>query len=280
MQKILLIGAKGMLGQYLAKTFAEDDLYLWDRDEIDITKPEVVKAKISELRPQVIINAAAYNDVDGTETQPAAAELVNGYGPGFLARAAEAVEAILVHYSSDYVFDGEKEEGYTESDQPNPISRYGASKYLGERAVRENCQKYYLIRLSRLFGSRGIGQGVKMSFVDKMLELAETRNQLEVVDEELSCPTYARDLAEYTRALLGSGEPWGVYHGANSGGCTWYQFAQEIFKLKDIEIDVIPVSGDKFLRPARRPRYSILLNTKFIPVRSWQEALEEYLVES
>ena len=279
MSKILIIGAKGMLGQYLAQTFRDETLVLRDKEEIDITNQDDVNSQIKDLKPDIIINAAAYNDVDRAEADEEIANLVNGQAVGFLAKAAKEIDAILVHYSSDYVFDGEKEEGYKESDQPNPISKYGASKYLGEQELQENCVKYYLIRLSRLFGKVGTGQGTKKSFVDKILEVAEGKNELEVVDQELSSPTYAADLAEYTKALLSHQEPFGIYHGANSGGCTWHGFAKEIFKIKGIEIDLIPVVGDKFPRPAKRPQYSVLLNTKFIQIRSWQEALKEYLTK-
>lgn len=277
MKKILIIGAKGMLGQYLAEAFKEEELILWDKENLDITDQEDVSEKIIKLKPDVIVNSAAFNDVDGAEKWEETAKKVNGYAVGFLAKAAKEIDAILIHYSSDYVFDGEKEEGYNETDQPNPVSAYGRSKFLGEEELQENCEKYYLIRLSRLFGKVGNGEGVKQSFVDKILQLAETKDELEVVDEEFSSPTYARDLAEYTKALLNDGQPFGIYHGANSGGCTWYAFAQEIFKIKNISKKLIPISGGKFLRPAKRPRYSVLLNTKFIPIRTWQEALGEYL---
>ncbi|MFA6533756.1 MAG: dTDP-4-dehydrorhamnose reductase [Patescibacteria group bacterium] len=277
MKKILIVGAKGMLGQYLAKVFRGEDLYLWDRAELDITNQAEVEKKIEELKPEIIINAAAYNDVDRAETDSETANLVNGYAVGYLAKAAKAAGAIMVHYSTGYVFDGEKVEGYTEGDQPNPISKYGQSKFLGEQELQENCERYYLIRLSRLFGDTGTGVGVKKSFVDKILELAETKEELEVVDEEISSSAYGADLAEFTKALLDDGQPFGIYHGSNSGACTWYGLAEEIFKIKGLKKKLIPVSADKFQRLARRPRYSVLLNTKFIPIRSWQESLKEYL---
>jgi dTDP-4-dehydrorhamnose reductase len=276
-KKILIIGAQGMLGQYLAQELTNDNLYLWDREGLDITQVEDVAAKIKDLKPEIIINTAAYNDVDGAEKNEEIANLVNGEGPGYLAAAAQATGAILVHYSSDYVFAGEKVEGYQEDDRPSPISKYGYSKYLGEQRVVNNCNEYYLIRLSRLFGKMGVGLEVKKSFVDKILELAQSKKELEIINEEVSSPTYAKDLAEFTKALLISGEPYGIYHGANSGGCTWYELAQEIFKIKGLDIKLIPVAGDKFPRAAKRPAHSILLNTKFISIRSWREALEDYL---
>ncbi|MFA5076361.1 MAG: dTDP-4-dehydrorhamnose reductase [Patescibacteria group bacterium] len=277
MKKVLIIGAAGMLGQYLAKIFTNEDLYLVDRDKLDIINPAAVLKLVRDLKPQVIINAAAYNAVDLAETDFVTAQQVNGYAVGSLAKAAKEVDAILIHYSTDYVFDGEKEEGYVETDLPNPISRYGQSKYLGEQELQENCDKYYLIRLSRLFGRVGDGVGVKESFVDKILKLTQNKSELEIIDEEVSSPTYAADLAEFTLALLVKGEPFGIYHGANSGSCTWFGLAQEVAKIRGIDIRLIPVSGAKLARTAKRPRYSILLNTKFIPMRSWHEALAEYL---
>jgi len=279
MAKILIIGAKGMLGQYLAREFFDDELILVDREEFDITSRDGVPLQIKNLKPDLIINAAAYNDVDGAEKNPEIVKLINGYSVGFLAKAAKEVGATFIHYSSDYVFDGEKEEGYREDDQPKPISVYGESKYLGEVELQENCEKYYLIRLSRLFGRVGAGEGVKKSFIDKMLELAETRDSLEVINEEVSCPTYAKDLAELTKYIWQDKKPYGIYHGVNSGSCTWYELAQEIFKIKGLGVNLQAVNGDKFSRAAKRPKYSFLLNTKLSPQRSWQEALKEYLNE-
>ena len=275
--KILIIGAKGMLGQDLAKVFSSHELVLWDKDEIDITFEDQVLNKIKEEKPDVIINSAAYNDVDGCEENFELANKVNGYAVGYLAKAAKEVNAVLVHYSTDYVFEGTKEKGYKEDDQPNPQSKYAESKYLGEQELAKNTDKFYLIRTSRLFGKPAMAMGAKKSFVDKMLELSKNRDTLEVVDEEYSNPTYTPDLAKQTKYIIENKVSFGIYHAIDEGACTWYTFVQEIFKIKNIDAELVPVSSDKFPRPAKRPAYSSLINTKLPKMRSWQEALEEYL---
>jgi len=183
----------------------------------------------------------------------------------------------LVHYSTAYVFDGEKSEGYKEDDQPDPQSVYAASKYLGEQELHKNTDKFYLLRLSRLFGKQGLSVSGKKSFVKLMLDLAKTKTELEVVDEELSSSNYAPDLAGQTRYILEHSLPFGIYHCSNEGFATWYQMAEEVFKIKAIDVKLIPVPASRFPRPAKRPKFAILLNTKLPPIRSWQEALKEFL---
>jgi dTDP-4-dehydrorhamnose reductase len=274
--KVVIIGAKGMLGQELVKVFADEDLLLLDKNELDITDAENVDRKIRLERPDLIVNSAAYNAVDDCETKFDLAKKINADGPMNLARAAKEVGARFVHYSTDYVFDGEKIGGYVESDAPAPISKYGESKSLGERVV-DICDKCYLIRTSRLYGAPALSEGAKKSFVDVMLTLAESRPELNIVAEELSCPTYAVDLAVATKNLIDSQKDFGVYHFVNEGACTWCEFAEEIFNIVGKNVILIPVKSDHFPRPAKRPKYSRLLNTKFAPLRSWREALKDYL---
>ncbi|MDO8581646.1 MAG: sugar nucleotide-binding protein [bacterium] len=304
-QRVLILGAKGMLGQALVRAFHDAEVFAWDREECDITDAAFVAKKIGELRPELVVNAAAYNDVDGAEKDSTLANVINGDAVGYLANAAEKVGATFVHYSTDYVFDGAKKEGYQESDIPSPISEYGKSKFLGEqnfflslratascgappKAVgveRRGNLTAYCIRTSRLFGRQGSG---KQSFVDLMLERArkiEVRlsQSIEIVDEELSSPTYVEDLAQHTREIIEQKKPSGIYHVTNSGTVTWYGFAQEIFKqAHELGIRtrmplVTPVPSTRFPRPAKRPAYSQLLNTKLPPLRPWQEALQDYL---
>lgn len=291
MKKILVIGAKGMLGQELVKTFSADnnfEVFGWDREEINIASEEQVKDKIGALAPKIIVNAAAYNAADKAE-EPAEFELakeLNGLAPGYLAREAKRLGAVLVHYSTDYVFDGQKEEGYREADPPSPISNYGWSKLLGEKQIQEAGGHYYLIRLQKLFGWPAQSISAKKSFFYQMLSLAKNRlalppdqRKLEVVDEELGNFTYAPDLAARTRWLLGSGQPGGLYHITNEGApATWYGAAEILFEVAGLDgLRLIPVPADKFPRPARRPKYSVLLNTKLAPLRPWPEALKEFL---
>ncbi len=190
-----------------------------------------------------------------------------------------------MHYSTDYVFDGTKKDGYTEEDLPSPISVYGESKYAGERIVQEASSKKpaartYVIRTSRLFGRKG---SAKESFVDKMIGLADERERLSVIDAEVSNPTSADDLVAFTRHLLSDNAPSGIYHGVNEGSCTWYAFAVEILQqahrlgiLSRIPI-ITPVTPSTYPRPAARPAFSSLRNTKRPPMRSWQDALAAYL---
>lgn len=274
--KILILGAKGMLGGELRRVFVGHDIVPWDFEDLDITREAEVGEKIGALRPDIIINAAAYNNVDKAEEDRETAEILNGRAVGFLAQAAKNAGATFVHYSTDYVFDGTKVDGYMESDEPKPLGAYGASKLMGERDAQK-ADKFYIIRLSRLFGKMGTGQNVKKSFVDIMMALADAKKEIEVVDEEMSSPTYAPDIAERTKYIIESGLPNGVYHSANAGECTWCGFAAEIFREDGKNVKIIPVSGEKFPRKALRPKFSVLLNTKLPPMRPWQEALKEYL---
>ncbi|MDP2933677.1 MAG: NAD(P)-dependent oxidoreductase [bacterium] len=308
--KILILGAKGMLGQALAKEFAGDDLLLWDKGEIDITDFQNSKFKIQNSRPDVIINCAAYTDVDGCEDNQELAYKLNGAAVANLADIANEVGATLVQYSTSYVFDGKVEDGYKENAIPAPLSVYGKSKLAGERGAA-SAKKHYILRLDRLFGRPGAG---KKSFVDKMLELATGRvpsltrppatlshlgegrgevgsvgksenikshgvglPEIKVIDEEEGCPTYAPDLAKVTRKILEEKLPYGIYHTANSGSCTWFGFAEAIFKIAAIGVELKPIGSKGLIRKAPRPKYAVLLNTKLPALRPWQPALAEYL---
>ncbi|HUT22319.1 MAG TPA: dTDP-4-dehydrorhamnose reductase [Candidatus Bipolaricaulota bacterium] len=275
--KILIIGSNGMLGQDLAKVFEKESPILFDRKELDITDRAKVIEKISELNPDVIINSAAYNAVDDCETNFGLAQAINAAGPGNLAAAAKRVGATLVHFSTDYVFSGENKKGYREDAGPEPISAYGLSKFLGEEQVRKKYFKHYLIRTSRLFGKQAKSEGAKKSFVDVMLYLADQKDSLDLVDEEFSNPTYSKDLAERVKIILEEKPAFGTYHATNSGSCTWHGFGKEIFSLANKKIKINQVGSDKFPRPAKRPAYSSLINTKLPALRTWQEALKDYL---
>jgi dTDP-4-dehydrorhamnose reductase len=276
---LVIIGAAGMLGQDLAKVFADQEPLLWDRDQIDITDAELVDQRLAEVRPGLVLNVAAYNQVDEAESDEgfAIARRVNADGPAILAAACARQAATLVHYSTDYVFAGDQPAGYREDTPPAPVNRYGESKYSGEAAVLASGAAVYLIRTSRLFGEPGESPGSKKSFVDTMLALAETRDTLDVVDAEVSSPTSTADLATATRQLLEGKFGPGVYHRTNSGACTWYQFACEIFRQAGVAVTVNPVPASAFPRPAKRPDYSVLLNTKLSAMRPWSEALAAYL---
>lgn len=290
MKKVLIIGARGMLGQELVRVFSalggpasggsQYEVIGWDVEDIDITEQAEVKEKIGALKPDIIVNAAAYNAVDKAEEPEefVKAKALNGSAPGYLAQIAKKLGAVFVHYSSDYVFDGRKQEGYRENDLVSPISSYGRSKLLGEQEVKKAGGKYYIIRLQKLFGRPGQSENAKKSFFETMLFLAETKKELEVVDEELANFTYAPDLAKQTKYIVENNLVSGIYHITNEGApATWFGAAKALFELTDQDIKLIPVPAEKFPRPAKRPKYSILINTKLPPLRPWPEALKEFL---
>jgi len=278
-QSVIILGGQGMLGQDLARVFADVSPLVWDRAELDITNAAAVLEAFTSVKPSIVINAAAYNLVDNAESDEgfSAAMQVNAKGPENIARACKQVGALCVHYSTDYVFEGTSQLGYKEDDLPHPQSRYAESKLAGERAVLNSDAQAYIIRTCRLFGAPGASQGSKQSFVDLMLSLAEKRDTLDVVNEEVASPTYSADLAAQTRYLIEQELQPGIYHITNSGACTWYEFAKEIFRITGKNITVNPVPASTFPRPAKRPAYSRLINTKLPPLRSWQEAVAAYL---
>jgi dTDP-4-dehydrorhamnose reductase len=281
-KRIIIIGAHGMLGQDLVRVFEKDmnwEVFAYDRGEIDITSEESLREKIDKIDPGVVINATGYNAVDKCETDEIEYELakkMNGYGPGMLAKVCKENDIPMVHYVSDYVFDGEKKE-YIESDRPNPISNYGRSKFLGEQEIQKNTDKYYLIRTSKLFGTPGRSSMSKKSFFDTMINFSKDNSRMKIVDEEKSCFTYTPDLAEETKKIIEEPVPFGIYHVINEGPCTWYEAACELFKMAKIEVEVEPVPSSEFPRPAKRPQSSILINTKLKPLRNYKDALQEYL---
>lgn len=194
-----------------------------------------------------------------------------------LALACEKIGATLIHFISDHVFDGEKGE-YIETDSPCPISRYGWTKLQGEQNVQKNCQKHYLIRISKLFGPPALSEGAKKSFFEVMLNLAKSNSSLKAADAEFSCFTYSKDLAWATKRLWEEKFPFGIYHLVNEGAETWYSALKKVFAIRKIEnVEIVPVPPDMFPRPAKRPKSSILKNTKFPPLRNWQEAVREWL---
>lgn len=283
--KVLIIGSHGMLGQDLVSVFERDmnwEVFAYDRDQINIASVESLRGKIEEIEPDAVINATGYNAVDKCETDEIEFELakkINGYGPGMLAKICADMDIPVIHYVSDYVFDGEKGE-YAEMDKPNPISNYGRSKLLGEEEIQKNTEKFYLIRTSKLFGKPGKSEMSKKSFFDTMIALAKDNKVLKIVDEEKSCFTYTPDLAQESKKMIEEKIPFGIYHVVNEGACTWHEAACELFKLAKMDVEVIPVSSAEFPRPAKRPRSSVLLNTKLKPLRNYKEALKEYLKEN
>lgn len=280
--KALILGAKGNLGGELVHAFirAGYEVIAADREELDATDLPAVRKFIADGRFDVIVNAIAWNDVDGTEDPdkyPMALK-INGEFPGVLAEAARDVGAVFVHYSTDYVFFGEQDGGYAESDVPEPVNAYGRTKLAGEKAALAAGGRVFVCRTSKLFGKPGTSPVSKPSFVSVMVKLAQTKPELTIVDEEIGCPTYTPDLAEATVRLVGGRYEPGIYHLVNSGpGVTWYGFAEEFLGLVGSPTPRRPVSGAAFPRPAKRPRTCVLRNTKFPPLRPRIEALKDFL---
>lgn len=271
--KVLIFGSRGMLGSDLMEVFSEYKPVGVDRDSIDLRDTAAVCALLEEVVPEFVINASGYTAVDLAEKEgKEEAIAVNGTAVGDLAKLCAKRGVPLVHFSTDYVFDGRKrKDGYKEIDEPHPINAYGASKLLGEQLLQEAGGPFYLIRSSWLFGVHG------KNFVTTMLEAAKKGEPLKVVNDQIGKPTFTRDLSESVLSLLLEQRPYGIYHIVNEDSLSWYDFAVEIFLEAGVHIDVSPVSSEEYRRLARRPRNSALVNTKFPSLRSHREALRNYL---
>jgi dTDP-4-dehydrorhamnose reductase len=250
----------------------------WDREDIDVLDYARLRAKIGGLgfTPDAVVNCVAFNDVDGAEDRPGEAFALNADFVGELAVQAKEMGIPLVHYSTNYVFDGVQGE-YAEADRPAPLSVYGRSKLRGEQLAAAGGAWCYVVRTAVIFGPQGASELSKKSFVDIMLDLSAKRDTLQVVSDEINSLTYAPDLAAGTHGLLGALPPPGIYHLANSGGASWFDFAREIFGIAGKNVTVLPVPSSHFPRKAARPPRAILLNTKLAPLRPWKAALAEFL---
>lgn len=241
---------------------------------LDIADAAQVERILTAVQPSIVINCAAYTAVDDCESNRALAFRINGQGPGILAGFVRRIGALLVHLSSDYVFDGTKDGPYVETDEPNPLSAYGESKLAGERAIFEEGAAHIIARTSWLFGPHG------RCFPQRMLSLARREPELRVVSDQIGCPTYTRDLAEAIVALI-SVNARGVYHVTNSGVCSWFDFAKETLLVANVATPVIAVSSKEMPRPAMRPQNSVLDSTKFtrttgLRLPAWQDALRDW----
>lgn len=274
--KVLILGAKGSLGQAFGDVYHDAEVFSWDREELDITDEDTVGKKIAELKPDLIINCAAYNAVDKAEEERGMADSINGYAVGFIAKAAGQIGAVMIHFSSAYVFDGNKSEGYNEDDAVNPQSAYAKSKLLGEIELQKNADKFYLIRTTWLYGRPSVTG--KPSFVELMLRLAKEDKSIDAIEDEFGNPTYVVDLAQASRALVEQKKPFGIYHLVNSGSTSWFEWANEVFNTKNIKARLAAINRDDYPRKAPRPKFGILNNTKFIELRPWTEALKDYLI--
>jgi dTDP-4-dehydrorhamnose reductase len=246
--------------------------------ELDITDFGVLSGRVADIKPDIIVNAAAYADVDGCESNGDMAYAVNAIGPQNLALAARSCGATIVTVSTDFVFDGRKGSAYDEFDTPNPQSVYGRSKLAGERLVRAICPEHFIVRTAWLFGRSG------NNFVKTMIRLADEKGKLKVVDDQTGSPTYSLDLARRIAQIMETGF-YGTYHATNSGACTWYEFAKEIIKLSGRDATVKPIGSKMLDRPAARPEYSVLENKMahlrgLPPMRGFRPALAEFMIEA
>jgi len=287
--KMALIGSKGMLASAVRNCACDEwEIIPLDLPEFDMTDLPLVKSVLGELRPAVIVNCAAYTNVDGAEAEEALAMRVNGEGPGNLAYVAKQLSATLVHVSTDYVFDGAKMAPYLESDPVAPMSAYGRTKLAGEQAIIESgLESFYIVRTSWLYGPNG------KNFVETIIRLAMEREELRIVADQVGSPTYAADLARAICALLSAGgnrAPFGIYHYANEGQTSWYEFARAIISLvqqQGVPIRaqrVLPIRTDEYPLPAPRPAYSVFSKDKYRAatgaiVPDWQSSLKQYLRE-
>jgi dTDP-4-dehydrorhamnose reductase len=278
--KIAIIGADGQLGSDLVEAAAPYDTVPLVQPEFEVTDRQQVTDVLRRIEPRVVINTAAFHKVDDCERDEAASFLVNAAAPGYLADTCKALDAALVHISTDYVFDGAKKSPYREDDPARPLNIYGISKLAGEFNVMNRMEKYYIIRTSGLYGLHlCLAKGG--NFIDLMFRLSREKDLVRVVDDEILTPTYTADLAAKIMELL-STDAFGLYHITNSGACSWYEFARAIFDLADLDTPLERTTSDEFPSSVERPDYSVLENHRLKAVglaamRPWRRALAEYL---
>jgi dTDP-4-dehydrorhamnose reductase len=277
---VLVTGSEGMLGSEVVRHLRKRKdvrIIRTTVETLDITDLSAVKATLEINRPTHIIHCAAFTQVDTAEKDPLAAYSVNAEGTKNLAFFAREIDSELIYISTDYVFDGTNEDGYVESDQPNPLNVYGRSKLAGERNIQILCERHKIVRTSWL---NGLGGAHNRNFIETMLRIAETRNQLSVVNDQFGRPTFTFDLAPMLVNLLDV-HSYGIFHVTGEGTCTWFDFACRIFAEAGIEVSVRPVTSDQFRSLAERPRHGVMLNTRFEALGldllpHWQVSLADY----
>jgi len=278
--KYLITGKNGQLARTFIKRFEKQsvDFSAPDESQFDITNQKIVNRVVETLKPDVIINCAAYNLVDKAEQNKDAAFAVNASGPGFLAQASAKQKSILVHFGSDYVFDGLKENGlYTEDDAVNPLNEYGKSKLSGEQQVAQECERYLILRLSWVFGAG------KQNFIYKLIEWAKNSEYLKIACDEFSVPTYTDTVVDVTLKAIEQGLT-GQYHLTNSGFCSRYEWAKLILSTAGVNKFIRPVAMETFNLPAKRPKFSAMSNRKLagllaVDIPAWEESVGSFLRE-
>ncbi len=284
MQRIAIVGAGGQLGQDLCRRLGSRAVALTHAD-IELSSRSSVQQALRDACPDAVVNVAAYNLVDQAEIDLTDALAVNCSGVRYLAETCAELDVPLVHFSTDYVFgrDELRSTPYREDDLPGPVNCYGVSKLAGEHVALLTYPRTYVIRTCGVYGLYGRG-GKGRNFVETMLRLASERSELRVVADQRCTPTYSEDLAEATIELLEKQPPFGIYHCTNAGDCSWHEFACEIFAQAGLSVRCVPIRSEEYPTRARRPRYSVLDNTKWRnaglrPLRPWREALAAYLSE-
>jgi dTDP-4-dehydrorhamnose reductase len=269
--RVLVTGAGGQLGLELAEVLPGrgHETVALSRAELDIADPDAVEDAVKGYSPDLVVNAAAYTNVDACETETDLAYSVNALGPRNLAQTCEGLGCELLHVSTNYVFDGEADRPYEPFDLPNPISAYGRTKLAGEEYVKHLTRRWYVVRSAGVYG-RG------HNFVRTMLRVAGEKDVLKVKADEFISPTYARDLAKGIARVAEAG-CYGLYHLTNAGSCSWYEFACEIFRLAEVEAEVVSIPGSEYPLPAARPTNGVLSSLGSFELRHWSEALADYL---
>jgi dTDP-4-dehydrorhamnose reductase len=280
---ILLTGANGQIGWELQRTLApHGQLVALDRHGMDLANHDSIRAAIRAHQPQIIVNAAAYTAVDQAESEPELALAINGIAPEIMAEEAKKVDALLVHYSTDYVFDGTRQGAYTENDEPNPLNVYGRSKLAGERAIAASGVRHLIFRTSWVYGMRG------KNFLLTILRLAKERSELKVVDDQIGAPTWCRAIAEATAQALARGQEQpgagatGTFHMTAAGSTSWCGFAKAIVERSGSSCKVVPIASSEYPLPARRPANSVLSNARLhaaleVTLADWETALRHCL---
>lgn len=282
--RIAIIGANGQLGSDLVKVFnsSKHEIVPLTHADIDVTKSELSEKVLRNVQPDVIINCAAYVRVDDAEDNADIAFGVNAIGARNVARICEELNSTLMHISTDYVFDGRKEKPYIEDDVPNPVNVYGNSKLAGEYFVRNIPEGYYVIRSSSLFGAAE-ARGKGGNFVENMIKKAKSFEEIRVVDDMVMSPTYTRDAAGMIRDILMAELPSGIYHVANSGSCSWFDFTKAIFEMQDMDVNLLPIKTSALRSKAKRPMFSALVSARLkkhgLEMPSWGDGLRGYLNE-
>ncbi|MFZ0817533.1 MAG: dTDP-4-dehydrorhamnose reductase [Candidatus Sulfotelmatobacter sp.] len=279
--KVLLIGANGQLGSDLVRVFraAGDEVVPAAHADVDVCSEVRVSEIVARTMPDVVLNTAAFHKVEECEKNPVLAFQVNGFGAMNLARACERSGAVLVHFSTDYVFDGQKNAPYEETDLPSPVNAYGVSKVAGEHLIACNVDRYFVVRTCGLYGVAG-SSGKGGNFVENMLKKAIAGESIRVVDDQVLTPTYTLDLAEATRKLVLTGN-FGLYHVSSEGRCSWYEFTRNILECAGVDANLTAVKTSDFPSSVKRPSYSVLSKTKLrdlgLSIPPWQDALSRYL---